>query len=136
MPNESQDKNKEEIATLLGNDVTVTFDDGTPPETVTVKKVSLRLMSRFAQVITSDEATEIAFYTGKGPDWAERLSEESIEQVLDVGRTLNRKRYENFALRATRFDESMRQSPALAALVEKAERALGMASRSPGASNT
>jgi hypothetical protein len=134
---EVPDKAREEVETILGRDVTVTFDDPKQPaETVTVKKVALRHIARFANVITVDEASEIGFYTGKPSAWAESLSEESITQLLEAGRALNRKRFENFALRATRFDNEMRRSsPELAQLAESAQQAM-MLSRSPAASNT
>jgi len=117
---EKQDKNRDEQDTLLGREVTVRFEaDPERTEIVTVRKVALRLLSRFAAVMTADEAAEIAYYTGKSADWAEGLTEESINELLEVGRKLNQKRFENFALRATRFEEQIRRSsPDLAKLAE------------------
>ncbi len=131
------DKNRAEVETLLGRDVPVKYaDPAREPETVTVRKVALRQMGRYAACVSQDEAAEIALYTGKPLEWAESLSDESIDALLEAGRDLNLKRYANFATRATKFDNQMRQaSPVLAQLADRAQAAL-LASRSGAVSNS
>ncbi len=128
----SDEKARGELETLLGREIAVQYlDKAKAPETVTVKKVALRHLGRYSQVVSQDEGAEIAFYTGKGPEWAETLDEDSVNALLEAGRDLNRKRFANFAMRATKFDAQLRQdAPVLSQLADRA------ASRLPGASNT
>jgi len=131
------EKQIEETETILGRDVTVTFEDPeVPKETVAVRKVALRHLGRYANVISNDDATEIALYTGKSVAWAESLDDASVEEIIETGRELSRKRFTNFAIRATKFDQQIRQdAPVLGQLADLARNTL-VASRSGGASNT
>lgn len=132
---------KNEVETLLGREIAVSYDGPASgpfdaPATVTVHKVALRNMARYAGVISQDEAQEIALYTRRSPDWAELLSEESIDAILTTGRELNAKRFANFVQRVTKFDQQIRQAaPALGQLADKAQAAM-IASRSGGVSST
>lgn len=135
------DQAKHEVETLLGREVPVTYDDSAQnpadhPASVTVRKVALRHMNRYAQIVSQDEAQEIALYTGRTPEWAEALSDESINELLEAGRSLNRKRFANFVQRVTKFDAEIRlEVPALGQLADKAQ-AAAIASRLAAASNT
>lgn len=135
--NNDPTKSRDEADTLFGRDITVQFEDpAKQPETVTVRKVSRRLMERYALLAGHDELTEVSFYTGKPAEWVEGLTEEAFDTLVTVGRDLNVKRLANFATRATKFENQIRQAaPVLGPLADQARNAV-IASHLAAASNS
>lgn len=129
---------KQEVETILGREVRVAYEDpAKQPETVVLKKVSLKMMRRYASIMDSmDETAEIALYTGRSEEWVDTLTPEAQNDLVEAGRDMNIKSFANFAQRATKFDARLRQMvPAIGQLADKAQAAV-IASRSQAVSNT
>ncbi len=77
-----------EITTIYdGQDIEVTLQNGTR-ETVKVRKVPLRQLQLLGSA-WGREGDEIRIYTQKTDAWVDTLSEESFEEIINIGRNLN-----------------------------------------------
>lgn len=115
---ENKTANEEQI-TLFGRSVTATFEideqgKQPAPEAVVVRRVALRNLGLYSTALGVNEAAEISFYTGKPMSWAENLTEESVTEIVDLGRELSKKRFANFGIRSNRFAAMVaKESPEL-----------------------
>lgn len=77
-----------EIEILMGGrEITVAHADGRT-ETIKVRKVPIRHLDRLGRA-WGKEAEEVAVYADRKPEWVDTLTDESFEQIIEIGRELN-----------------------------------------------
>lgn len=84
------DPKKNEMEILYGGtDLTVRLLSG-GQETVKVRKVSFRDLSRMGQaIVNQNDAAEVLLYTGKDEAWLESIEPEDAIEIISVGRRLS-----------------------------------------------
>jgi hypothetical protein len=109
-----------------GNQMRVTFEDpARAPEWVRVRKIPRNEFVHLADAIMNavhDEYPEAACYCGKTPEWAQALTDESFEAVMQEGRRLNFSRFRSwFERRQDVLNLAKVQAPALKKIQETVE---------------
>jgi len=99
--------NEPTMKTILGgHEIEVTFADGSK-ETVKVRQLPVKLMSKYAIAIGDDSAA-IELYCDKPPGWADTLSGDSYNAVADMGLDLNSDFFRAWFQRRMKIAESLK----------------------------
>ena len=102
-----------------GADLVVAFEDGRAPETVKVRKIPRKDFQQLATRWLSEEG-ECAFYLDRDPSFAEALTEESFDAVMQEGRRLNFTRFSNWLRRQMQKMDLMTLDAATGAAMKQA----------------
>ena len=91
-----------------GVEIEVHHTEGeTPTETVKVRQLPLRRMADFGN-LQANEGALIELFCNKPPNWADTLSLESAEEVVELGMRLNLDPFARWAERRLSADKQLR----------------------------
>lgn len=85
---------------------TVSFRDGTE-QNIDVRKVPIRKLKDLVNAMAESEGDEIKLYIDRPDDFIDLLTDESFEEVLELGRELNLNAVKKFVARQQRLGSQL-----------------------------